>query len=296
MAFFLDSVQLGLEYALMAVGVFITFRILNIPDLTVDGSFTLGIVISSVFAVGGHPFAGLLLALLGGALAGTVTGLLHTRAHIHPILAGILTTYGLYTVNIKILGGPNLSLLNSKKFFDVITAAFPSMSRSAAQAIAIIVVCAAVVVILNLFFKTVAGLCIQATGNNEEMVRASSINTAAVKVGTFALANALVALSGGLLAQYQGFGDVSSGSGMVVIGLASVIIGEVLFGHRSILIGLISAVCGCVIYRIIIALALHYNLFSANALKLLSAVIVAATLSVPPLKGWIAGRLARRGA
>ena len=124
MSFLLDSALLGLEYALLAVGVYLSFRILNIPDLTVDGSFTLGIAVSAVCTVNGHPFWGLLLALLCGALAGSVTGLLHTRAHIHPILAGILTMSGLYTVNIKILGGPNLSLLNSKKIFDVVASKF----------------------------------------------------------------------------------------------------------------------------------------------------------------------------
>lgn len=294
MSFLFDSALLGLEYALLAVGVYISFRILNIPDLTVDGSFTLGIAVSAVCTVGGHPFLGLFFALLCGAVAGAVTGLLHTKAHIHPILAGILTMSGLYTINIKILGGPNLSLLDSKKVFDVIALRFPLLGLAGSKVLCVVVICAVAVSALALFFRTVAGLCIRATGDNESMVRASSINTAATKTGTLALANALVALSGGILAQYQGFGDVDSGSGMIVIGLASVIIGEVIFGRRSVFLGLLSAVCGSVIYRIIIAFALNYNFFSADALKLLSAVIVAVTLSIPAIRSWFAGRMARR--
>lgn len=295
MTFFLDSALLGVEYALLAVGVYITFRILNIPDLTVDGSFTLGVVLSSVAVTAGNSFLALLLALVGGALAGCVTGLLQTKAKIHPILAGILTMSGLYTVNITILGGPNLSLLDSKKLFDVLAEA-TGLPVNVTKPAAAIGLCALAVAALAVFFRTVAGLCIRATGNNEDMVRASSINTTAAKIGALALANSLVALSGGILAQYQGFGDVSSGSGMIVIGLASVIIGEVLVGRRSVTVGLISAVLGSVVYRIIIALALRYNVLSANALKLLSAVIVGITLSIPAIRAALEERKTRREA
>lgn len=294
--FLLDSALLGLEYALLAVGVYLSFRILNIPDLTVDGSFTLGIAISAALTAKGHPLLGLLLALAGGALAGSVTGLLHVRAGIHPILAGILTMSGLYTVNIRILGGPNVSLLDHKKVFDIVAGNLPALGREGAKAFCAVAVCVLAVGILTVFFRTEAGLCVRATGDNEDMVRASSIDTAVVKTGALALSNALVALSGAILAQYQGYGDVNSGSGMIVIGLASVIIGEVIFGRRSVFWGLVSAVCGSVIYRIIVAFALQYNLFSADALKLLSAAIVAVTLSLPALHSWIAGRMARKGA
>ena len=295
MAFFLDSALLGLEYALLALGVYISFRILNIPDLTVDGSFTLGIALSAAVTAAGHPFLAVAAALIGGALAGCVTGFLHVKAGIQPILAGILTMSGLYTVNIKILGGPNLSLLQHKKLYEYFVALF-SLSRGASKAICAALLCAAALALLIVFFRTVAGLCMLATGDNEDMVRASSINTSAVKVGALALSNALVALSGGIIAQYQGFGDVSSGSGMIVVGLASVIIGEVVFGRRSVTLGLVSAVCGSVIYRIIIALALQYNILSADSLKLLSAVIVAVTLSIPAIKAKAAAHAARREA
>ena len=253
MNFFLDSALLGLEYALLAVGVYITFRILNLPDLTVDGSFTFGMAVSTVLCAAAHPFAG----LLAGALAGAA--------------AGVLTMSGLYTVNITVLGGPNVSLLDAPKFFEVLGGKAPAVG----------LVTAVIVVLVTLFFQTVGGLCIRAAGSNEDMVRASSINTTAVRWAALALANALVALSGAILAQCQGFGDVGAGSGMIVIGLASVIIGEVICGRRGIVIGIVSAVLGSVVYRIIIALALRYNLMSANSLKLLSALIVAATLAVP---------------
>lgn len=296
MSFLMDSALLGLEYALLAVGVYLTFRVLNIADLTVDGSFTLGIAVSAVSTAAGHPFLGLLFAIIAGSLAGSVTGFLQTKAGIHPILAGILTMSGLYTINIKILGGPNLSLLNSRKVFDVVLTALPGLGKPWTKALCVILICALSVALLAVFFRTVAGLCVRATGDNEEMVRASSINTAVVKTGAIALSNAAVALSGGLLAQYQGYGDISSGSGMIVIGLASVIIGEVIFGKRSVTLGLVSAVFGSVVYRIIIALALRYNVLSADALKLISAVIVGITLAIPTVRSRLAERASRRRA
>ena len=166
MNFFLDSALLGLEYALLAVGVYITFRILNLPDLTVDGSFTFGMAVSTVLCAAAHPFAGLLAGALAGAVAGVVTGFLQTHCKIHPILAGILTMSGLYTVNITVLGGPNVSLLDAPKFFEVLGGKAPAVG----------LVTVVVVVLVTLFFQTVGGLCIRAAGSNEDMVRASSIN------------------------------------------------------------------------------------------------------------------------
>ena len=221
------------------------------------------------------------MALLAGAVAGCVTGLLQTRWGIHPILAGILTMSGLYTINITVMGSPNISLINSNKFFTFLEDA---LTKDGARYLTVGVIVLLCVGLLALFFKTSLGLCIRATGNNEAMVRASSINPNFTKMVALALSNGLVALSGGVLAQCQGYADINSGSGMIVIGLASVIIGEVFFGRRSILLCLISAVVGSVVYRIIIALALQLDLFDANALKLISAVIVAVTLAVPAFK------------
>ncbi|MGN0559423.1 MAG: ABC transporter permease [Candidatus Fimenecus sp.] len=279
-----SALLLGLQYALLALGVYITFRVLNIPDLTVDGSFTLGAAVSAVLCVAGHPFAALLAATLCGAAAGCVTGFLQTKAGIHPILAGILTMSGLYTVNMQIMGMPNVTLLGKSRFYEFLFTLFPNADKDLLKTVAVFLICAALILLLILFFRTVFGLCIRATGNNEDMVRASSINTNVTKIAALAIANALVALSGGLIAQTGGFADINGGSGMIVVGLASVIIGEVLFGKRSLAIGLISAAVGSVLYRLIIALALKTNFFTADALKLLSAVIVGITLAVPAIR------------
>ena len=279
----LGSIQLGLLYAIMAVGIYISFRILNTPDLTVDGSFTLGMAITAVITISGHPFIGLFAAILMGALTGTTTGLLQTKLYIHPILSGILVMTGLYTVNLAVMGGKsNLALIGKETYFTF----FKSFIGSDLYLLTI--VCAipigVILLILPLFFKTRLGMSIRATGDNEDMVRASSINSDFTKCVGLAIANACVALSGGLIAQFQMFSDVGSGSGMVIIGLASVIIGETLFGKRGVTIGLISALFGSVIYRIIVAFALKIDLFPSYALKLVSAMIVAVALSGPSLK------------
>ena len=292
----LSALLLGLQYAMLALGVYITFRVLNIPDLTVDGSFTLGAAVSAVLSVAGHPFLGLLAALVCGALAGGVTGFLQTKAGIHPILAGILTMSGLYTVNITIMGAPNVSLIGKPRFYDFVDTLLPNAGRDVPEILAVAVLCVAITALLILFFRTVFGLCIRATGNNEDMVRASSINTNATKITALCMANALVGLSGALIAQTGGYADGNGGSGMIVVGLASVIIGEVIFGKRSLTLGLISAVVGSVVYRLIIALALESNVFSANALKLISAVIVGITLAVPAMRTAVSRYRARKGA
>lgn len=291
-----SALLLGLQYAMLALGVYITFRVLNIPDLTVDGSFTLGAAASAVLSVAGHPFLGLLAALVCGALAGGITGFLQTKAGIHPILAGILTMSGLYTVNITIMGAPNVSLIGKPRFYDFMDALLPNAGRDVPEILTVVVLCVAVTALLILFFRTVFGLCIRATGNNEDMVRASSINTNATKITALCMANALVGLSGALIAQTGGYADVNGGSGMIVVGLASVIIGEVIFGKRTLTLGLISAVVGSVVYRLIIALALESNVFSANALKLISAVIVGITLAVPAMRAAVSRYRARKGA
>jgi len=293
MAFYLDSALLGLEYALLAMGVFLTFRILNIPDLTADGSFAFGVAVSGALTAAGHPAAGLALSLAAGAAAGCVAGLLQTRCGIHPILSGILTASGLYTVNLAVLGGPNLSLLNSGKFFTAAAGAVPAMA-DAVRAGYLLALCAAAIALMTLFFRTVLGLSIRASGDNEDMVRASSIDTTLARILALALANALTALSGAVVAQYQGFSDIGSGSGMIVVGLASVIIGEAIFGRRSVTAGLLSACAGSVVYRLLLALALRYTFLSANSLRLVSAVIVAAALSVPAVRRSAAARKKRR--
>lgn len=284
MTLLLGSLQQGLVYALLGMGVYISFRVLGLPDLTTDGSFIFGMAVSAMLAIAGHPVLGLAGSLLAGALAGTVTGLLQTKAEIAPILAGILTMFGLYTVNLAVQGNaPNLSLLGQETVFTLF-ARLPWVGADGAKTLFPLLLCLLALVGLVWFLHTHAGLCLRATGSNESMVRASSINVDRTKVGGLALANALIALSGGVLAQYQGFSDVTSGSGIVVIGLASVIIGEVLFGRRSVNVGLLSAGVGAMLYRAVIALVLRYSIFPASALKLISAAIVALALSLPALR------------
>lgn len=291
-----SSLQEGLAYAIMALGVYITFRLLNLPDLTVDGSFGLGMAVSVVLTVAGHPFLAILAAAAAGAAAGLVTGLLQTKVRIHPILAGILTMNGLYTINLVVSGGrSNVSIVAADSVFTL----FASVSGLDTDMVRLFVpalICAVMAAALAVFFKTRPGIAIRATGDNEAMVRASSINADASKCAGLAVGNACVAVSGAVIGQSQGFFDVSFGIGMVVVGLASVIIGETIIGSRGVTIGLLCAVLGSVVYRIFIAVALKVELFPAYGLKLVSAVIVAAALSLPAIKQWRRQRGAvRRG-
>lgn len=290
------SIQLGLLYAIMSMGVYTTFRILNIPDLTVDGSFSLGMAISAVLTFNGHPFLALLAAVIVGAMAGGITGFLQTKAGIHPILSGILVMTGLYTVNLAIMGGKsNVSVAGKETLFTKIEALIVTQNGLGKTILAFIA-SIVVLIILTVVFKTKMGLAIRATGDNEEMVRSSSINANITKCVGLAIGNACVALSGALLCQHQMYSDVGFGSGMVVSGLASVIIGEAIFGKRSVTIGFLSALVGSVIYRIMIAVALKFNVFPSFALKLVTAIIVAIALSMPTIAASIKQNKLRREA
>lgn len=289
MTLFLGSLQLGLLYGILAIGIYISFRILNVPDLTTEGSFTFGLATSAMCAIGGHYILGIVLSIAAGALAGIVTGILQTKCRIHPILSGIITMSGLYTVNLAVMkNAVNVSLIGKDEIFTVISVALENMSRDAVRCIVSFIFAAVVCLIMIWFFKTHIGLCIRATGDNEAMVSSSSINVDATKIISLAISNGCVGLSGGLLAQYQGFADINSSVGILVVGLASVIIGEVVMGRRGVTIGIISAVIGSIIYRYIIALATASHIFPAFALKLVSAVIVAIALSIPAVKQAIA--------
>jgi putative ABC transport system permease protein len=281
----LGSLQLGCIYALLALGVYIAFRVMNTPDLTADGSFTLGMSVSAVCAAAGHPFLGLCGGILFGAAAGGVTGLLQTKAGIHPILSGILTMTGLYSINLLVMKGtPNISLLGHGTLFSLAQQYFPPDARQPVRLGITLGLCLASIAGLAWFFKTAVGLRIRATGSNEKMVRASSINADTMRIAAITLANGFIGLSGAFLAQYQGYADINAGTGIVIIGLASVIIGETLFRLRSLSGGLVSAAAGAVIYRIMIAFVLSLNFFPAYMLRFLSAVIVAIALAVPHLK------------
>ncbi len=285
MTLFLGSLQLGLMYGLLAMGIFISFRILNIPDLTAEGSFTLGVAVSAMVTLAGAPYLGLLAAFLCGMVAGTVTGLLQTRVGVHPILAGILTMSALYTINLAIMGArSNVTLIGMDTLFQQLYKQLAPMSKDLVKLMIGAGLAILTLLLLVWFFKTHLGLCIRATGNNEAMVRSSSINASGMKVVGLAVSNGCIALSGAIVAQYQGYADISSGIGILVVGLASVIIGEAFFGRRSVTLGLLSAIVGSVLYRIIVSLALSTSIFPAYFLKLISAVIVAVALSIPTVK------------
>lgn len=279
MTLFLGSLQLGFIYGLLAIGIFIGFRVMNIPDLTAEGSFTFGLVVSAVLTAQGHPILALIFALIAGSCAGLITGLLHTKLEIPAILAGILTMSGLYSINLLVMGNKsNYSLIGANTIFRFFGNTALSNTLLSGAMIALFVV------LLTLFFKTRLGLSIRATGDNENMCLASSINVSYTKILSFMVANACIALSGGILAQYQQFADINSGVGILVVGLASVIIGEAFLGKGSVLRGLLAAVFGSVVYRFIVALAYQSDLFPASSFRLISAVIVGIALAIPAFK------------
>ena len=278
----LSALELGFIYALVAMALFLSFRILNIADMTTDGAFTLGCAVSATAAVAGHPFLGLPLAMLAGAAAGFVTAFLQTKLGVPSILAGIVTNTGLYTVNLAVMGfSSNVPMLKTQTVFTAVQAlageGFPY--KLVVAAVITVAVCA----LLIFFLGTRLGLSIRATGDNPDMVRASSINTAFTITVGLCIANAMTALSGAVLAQYQRSADINLGTGMVVIGLASLIIGETVFSRGSMWTKALAAVAGSVIYRFIVALALRANVPS-ECLKLISAVIVALAIAAPALR------------
>ena len=291
------AVELGLIYSLMALGLFTSYRILGLADLTVDGSFTTGCAVSGVVTAAGRPLLGLLLAIPAGALAGLITSLLQTKLRVQSILAGILTMTFLYSVNLRIMGGkPNIALLGKATVFSSSAALLPEGLARFAKYPVILLIVALACALLFVFLRTQTGLVVRATGDNVDMVRSSSINPDLTNAIGLCIANALVALSGGVLAQYQQFADIGLGTGMVVIGLASLIIGEVLVGRRSMGRHILAVVAGSIAYRLVIALALQ-STSAASDLKAISAIIVAIAISAPAVKDlWGTWRLRRAGA
>ena len=289
----ISTIAQGLLWALLALGVFITFRILDVADLTVEGSFPMGAAISAVLiTMGVNPWITVLVAGVGGMIAGAVTGWIHTKLKIPALLAGILTMIALYSVNLHIMGKANISLLR----MDTVYSAIHSMGISNAVALTIIgvVVTAVVGLFLFWFFGTELGTSIRATGVNPQMIRAQGVNTDTMIVLGLLLSNGFVAVSGALIAQSQGFADIGMGVGTIVIGLASVIIGEVLFasssivrklfGNSSFVLSLVAVVFGSIIYRIVIATVLYLGM-PPNDLKLFTAILVALALSLPTWQG-----------
>ena len=271
------AVESGLLYALMALGVYITYRVLDFPDLTVDGSFTTGAAIATVLTLNGFaPVLSLICAFVGGALAGLLTGLLHTKGKINGLLSGIIMMIALYSINLRIMGKPNLSLRGEANFFD-----------GGSVLIIGLVMAIGVKLLLDLFFKTNLGLSLRATGDNQRMIKSFGANTEMTTIIGVSLSNALVATSGGLIAFSTNQTNNNMGVGMIVIGLASVIIGEALFGKKSIFRTTLAVVLGAIVYRLIYALALRIEWMDAQDMKLITAVIIVGALIIPTIRSAI---------
>jgi putative ABC transport system permease protein len=276
-----SALELGFIYALVALALFISFSILNIADLSTDGCFTLGCAVCASVTIAGHPVLALFAAMLAGVCSGFVTAFLQTKMGIQSILAGIIVNTGLYTINIAVMGfASNLNLFNCNSVFTWAKTVIPGSWYKLAVAAVIVIVIA---IMVSLFLNTKLGLSIRATGDNPDMVRASSINTAMMITIGLCVSNALTALSGGLLAQYQKSCDINLGTGMVTIALASLIIGETLIGKGSMIKRVAGVILGSCLYRFIVAIALRLNV-PAECLKLVSSIIVAVAIAFPYLK------------
>jgi len=290
--FILHVLEEGFLFAILSLGVYISFRALNFPDLSVDGTYPLGAAVVAIMILKGiNPFIAMIIATLAGGLAGLFTGFLHTRLKIAPLLSGILTMICLYSINLRIMGRPNISLspyLGYRTFITIIKeeANFLVKSKYLIPLIFLGIVIA-LKFLLDIFLHTEIGLAIRATGDNEEMIRAEGVNTDTTKLIGLALSNSLVALSGALFAQYQGFSDIGMGIGMIIAGLASVITGEALFRGRTISIITLEVIIGAIVYRLAIAVALKwgYNFgFKPTDLKLLTGLLVIIILAFPVIR------------
>ena len=281
MAIVVSALSQGLLWSVLAVGVYLSYRFLNISDLTSEGSFTLGAAVcASNIVRGTDPLLSCLLALLAGALAGLVTGVLHTKFKMPSLLAGILSMTGLYSINLRIMGKANIPLTQSvtllTKLKDMLGL---TRDRDGAIYLGLIVVII-LIVLLVWFFNTEFGFSVVATGNNDKMIRANGVDSDKTIIAGLMLSNALIALSGSLVAQYNGYADVTMGIGAIVVGLASVIIGEVLFKDKYFAVCLIGVVVGSIIYRLIVTFVVNTNFISANDMKLFTAIVVAVAIII----------------
>lgn len=296
------AVESGLIYAIMAVGVYLSFRILDFPDLTVDGSFVTGGAVTAISIINGvPPVVATALGAAAGFMAGCITGILHTKGKINALLAGILMMIALYSINLRIMGKPNLSLSREptlKKQFvsvwektgidgflnDILTSiGLDRLPSTWAVIFSMIVVIIIIKLLIDYFLKTEVGLALRATGDNQKMIRSFSANTDWLIIFGLGISNALVALSGSLIAQHGGFTDVGMGIGMIIIGLASVIIGEALFGIKTIARATLAVILGAIIYRIVLTLALKVGFLETGDMKLITAVLVIVALVTPKI-------------
>lgn len=267
MGVLLNILEQGLLFSLVAIAVYITYKILDFPDMSVDGTFPMGAAISAALLVQGiNPWISIIVAAIGGGIAGGITGFLHVKLKIDNLMAGILMMIGLYSINLRIMGKANVPLFN-----------VPNLFKSAAPIVIIIVMLAVVKILFDLYMKTKSGFLLMAVGDNEQVVSSLGVNKDLIKILGLVISNALAALAGALTAQYQGFSDVGMGTGTVVMGLAAVIIGSSLFEKVSFIKATTLSILGAVIYKAAIALVLKFGL-NANDLKLMTAVIVVIAL------------------
>lgn len=278
---FLGALEIGLIYALVAIGVYITFKIIDFPDLTVDGSFTLGASVSSAMIVSGNdPFYSTFIAMLCGAASGGVTGYLNVKWNILGLLAGILTMTALYSINLRIMGRPNIAIIDSATIFG-----------EESIILVTLIITVVLIILLTRFFASDFGLAIRAVGINHIVSSAYGISVGKMKIVALCISNSIVALAGAIFAQSQGFADISMGTGTIIIGLASVIIGEALLHPKRVIIGLITCAIGSILYRIAIALALnaHDIGLEASDLNLITALIVTFTMVVTKFRKSLKG-------
>ncbi|MEG0450233.1 MAG: ABC transporter permease [Lysinibacillus sp.] len=302
------SVEQGIIYAIMALGVYLTFRVLDFPDLTVDGSFVTGAATAAMMIVLGYnPVIATLVAIVAGFIAGCMTGILHTKGKINPLLSGILMMIALYSINLRIMGltaentigRPNIPLINSESIFSSFQGWWSNLGIDDAlnnilknfgvqvvpstwgTLIVVLLITILIKFIADWFLKTEVGLAIRATGDNKRMIRSFSANTDTLIILGLGLSNALVAFSGALIAQYSKFADNGMGIGMIVAGLASVIIGEAIFGTKTIMRTTFAVIAGAIIYRIVLALALKVEFLDTGDMKLITAIIVIMALILP---------------
>jgi len=285
------ALEQGFVFGIMALGVYITFQVLNFPDLTVDGSFPLGAAITAkIIFSGGHPMIAIFWAIIGGVMAGGLTAFFHTRLRFTNLLSGILTMTLLYSVNLRVMGKSNIPLLGKTTMLDLVKNLFPTLSIDQLTPLLFLLIIILVKVLLDYFLSTEIGMAIRATGDNEQMIRSLGVDTKLTKIIGLCLSNGLVALSGSLFAQYSGFADVGMGIGTIVAGLASVIIGHSIIKNGGIGWMTISVILGSIIYRTTVMVALRYGYrfgFQPGDLKLISVVLVVVALTFPLFRGRI---------
>ena len=281
-----SAISQGILWSLLSLGLFISFRILNIADMTTEGAYPLGAAVCvSLIQTGISPILAIFIAMLAGALAGALTSIFINICKIPSLLAGILTMTALLSVNLRVMGRPNLSLLNHKTIFDIFSSV--SLPPYFDSIIVGIIIVSLVIFFMHFFFNTELGQALIATGDNPKMASSLGISTKKMTLLGLMLSNLIVALTGAILSQNNGYADVNSGLGVIVVALAAIIIGEVIFGDVNFLTRLICIILGSIIYRLLLVFVLKLNIIEANDFKIISALLIALFLSVPELKKYI---------